>query len=94
MVSLITSAGARLNRSLARYFGNYSTSWRSGAQALISLSALFATAPVKYAGAFSCWLARELGKLLGYDKWQNFLGVTHEAMEVCRVQEICRDGSP
>jgi DNA-damage-inducible protein D len=32
------------------------------------------------------WLARELGKLLGYDKWQNFLGVIHEAMEVCRVQ--------
>lgn len=35
------------------------------------------------------WLARELGKLLGYDKWQNFLGVIHEAREVCRV----RDGS-
>jgi len=32
------------------------------------------------------WLARELGKLLGYDKWQNFLGVIHEAMEVARVQ--------
>jgi DNA-damage-inducible protein D len=32
------------------------------------------------------WLARELGKLLGYDRWQNFLGVIHEAMEVCRVQ--------
>jgi DNA-damage-inducible protein D len=32
------------------------------------------------------WLARELGKLLGYEKWQNFLGVIHEAMEVCRVQ--------
>lgn len=32
------------------------------------------------------WLARELGKLLGYNKWQNFLGVIHEAMEVCHVQ--------
>jgi len=32
------------------------------------------------------WLARELGKLLGYEKWQDFLGVIHEAMEVCRVQ--------
>jgi len=32
------------------------------------------------------WLARELGKLLGYEKWQNFLGVIHEAIEVCRVQ--------
>jgi DNA-damage-inducible protein D len=32
------------------------------------------------------WLARELGKLLGYDRWQNFLRVIHEAMEVCRVQ--------
>lgn len=31
------------------------------------------------------WSARELGKLLGYDKWQNFLSVIHEAMEVCRV---------
>lgn len=32
------------------------------------------------------WLARELGKLLGYDKWQNFVRVIHEAMEVSRVQ--------
>jgi DNA-damage-inducible protein D len=32
------------------------------------------------------WLARELGKLLGYGEWRNFLGVIHEAMEVCRVQ--------
>ncbi len=32
------------------------------------------------------WLARELGKLLGYDQWRNFLGVVHEAMEVARAQ--------
>jgi DNA-damage-inducible protein D len=32
------------------------------------------------------WLARELGKLLEYDKWQNFLAVIHEAIEVCRTQ--------
>lgn len=38
------------------------------------------------------WLARELGKLLGYDKWQNFLGVIHEAMEVCRVQGGSTEG--
>lgn len=38
------------------------------------------------------WLARELGKLLGYTKWQNFLGVVHEAMEVCRVQGGTTEG--
>ncbi|HKV82931.1 MAG TPA: hypothetical protein VJN88_00140 [Ktedonobacterales bacterium] len=32
------------------------------------------------------WLARELGKLLGYQEWRNFLGVIHEAIEVCKVQ--------
>ena len=38
------------------------------------------------------WLARELGKLLGYNKWQNFLHVIHEAMEVCRVQGSSIEG--
>jgi hypothetical protein len=38
------------------------------------------------AGEF--WLARELSLLLGYDEWRNFLGVIHEAMEVCRVQKL------
>jgi hypothetical protein len=38
------------------------------------------------------WLARELGQLLGYDKWQNFLGVIHDAMEVCRVQGGSTEG--
>ncbi|MGZ3638315.1 MAG: DNA damage-inducible protein D [Ktedonobacterales bacterium] len=33
------------------------------------------------------WLARELAVLLGYgNKWQNFLSVIHEAMDVCRIQ--------
>jgi len=32
------------------------------------------------------WLARELGKLLGYEKWQKFLVAIHNAMGVCRVQ--------
>jgi len=32
------------------------------------------------------WPAREPGKLLGHDKWQTFLTVLHEAMEVCRIQ--------
>ncbi|HEY7973749.1 MAG TPA: hypothetical protein VID72_00265 [Ktedonobacterales bacterium] len=32
------------------------------------------------------WSARELGKLLGYDTWQYFLRVVHEAMEVYRAQ--------
>lgn len=32
------------------------------------------------------WSARELGKLLGYKNWQNFVIVIHEAMEVHRVQ--------
>lgn len=32
------------------------------------------------------WLARELAVLLGYEKkWQNFLSVIHEAMDVCRI---------
>lgn len=30
--------------------------------------------------------------LLGYNKWQNFLGVIHEAMEVCRVQGGSTEG--
>jgi DNA-damage-inducible protein D len=38
------------------------------------------------------WLARELGKLLGYEEWRNFLGVIHEAMEVCRVQGGSAEG--
>ncbi len=38
------------------------------------------------------WLARELGQLLGYEKWQNFLGVIHEAMEVCHVQGGTTEG--
>ncbi|MDE3229140.1 MAG: hypothetical protein KGO05_04610, partial [Chloroflexota bacterium] len=38
------------------------------------------------------WLARELGKLLGYNKWKNFLGVIHEAMEVCRVRGGATEG--
>lgn len=32
------------------------------------------------------WLGRELAALLGYgNKWQNFLSVIHEAMDVCRI---------
>lgn len=42
------------------------------------------------AGEF--WLARELNLLLGYDQWRNFLGVIHEAMEVCRVQGGSTEG--
>jgi DNA-damage-inducible protein D len=38
------------------------------------------------------WLGRELGKLLGYDNWRNFLGVIHEAMEVCRAQGGTAEG--
>jgi DNA-damage-inducible protein D len=38
------------------------------------------------------WLARELMVLLGYDEWRNFLGVIHEAMEVCRVQGGTTEG--
>ena len=38
------------------------------------------------------WLARELSRLLGYDEWRNFLGVIHEAMEVCRVQGGTTEG--
>lgn len=38
------------------------------------------------------WLARELGKLLGYDKWRNFLGVIHEAIEVARAQGGSAEG--
>ena len=34
------------------------------------------------------WSARELGTLLGYSNWQNFLSVIHEAMEVCRTQGV------
>jgi DNA-damage-inducible protein D len=32
------------------------------------------------------WSARELAKLLGYERWQNFTAVIQEAMEVCRAQ--------
>jgi DNA-damage-inducible protein D len=38
------------------------------------------------------WLGRELGKLLGYDNWRNFLGVIHEAMKVCRAQGGTAEG--
>lgn len=38
------------------------------------------------------WSARELSKLLGYDKWRNLLGVVHEAMEVCQVQGGSAEG--
>ena len=38
------------------------------------------------------WLARELGQLLGYEEWRNFLGVIREAMEVCRVQGGTTEG--
>ena len=31
------------------------------------------------------WSARELGKLLGYSKWQSFAEVVEEAKEVCRI---------
>lgn len=31
------------------------------------------------------WYARELGKLLGYDRWENFAKVIVEAIEVCTV---------
>ncbi|HLY32751.1 MAG TPA: hypothetical protein VKQ36_17135 [Ktedonobacterales bacterium] len=31
------------------------------------------------------WLARELAKLLGYERWENFAEVIEEAKEVCRL---------
>ncbi len=31
------------------------------------------------------WLARELAKILGYQRWENFAEVIEEAKEVCRL---------
>jgi hypothetical protein len=60
---------------------------RPGGGFSIADSTVSAFEQIKHAdeqGAY--WLARELGKLLGYQEWRIFLGVIHEAMEVCRVQ--------
>ena len=31
-----------------------------------------------------CWSARELQKLLGYSKWENFVNVINKAKEACK----------
>ena len=35
-----------------------------------------------------CWSARELQKLLGYSKWENFINVINKAKEACKMGKM------
>ena len=47
-----------------------------------ALFALFESASAEIEGV-ECWSARELQKLLGYSKWENFSKVINKAKEAC-----------
>jgi DNA-damage-inducible protein D len=47
------------------------------------LFAQFESAAAEFEGV-ECWSARELQKLLGYSKWENFEKVIQKAKEACQ----------